>query len=109
MVPPVCPISSRAGASSTPGRSCVWSRMVGHGPIARVEFAIDGGWGCDLDRPIGDFAWRRWSLHWDATAGEHEPGCRAIDAAGDAQPADPPWNYQGMANNVVQRVPVTVA
>ena len=42
-----------------------------------------------------------------------EPGtyvlcCRATDAAGNVQPVDQPWNRQGMANNLVQRVPVVV-
>jgi hypothetical protein len=29
-------------------------------------------------------------------------------AAGNRQPLEAPWNYQGMGNNVVQRIPVTV-
>jgi sulfane dehydrogenase subunit SoxC len=32
---------------------------------------------------------------------------RAADADGD-QPVEQVWNRQGMANNLVQRVPVTV-
>jgi hypothetical protein len=34
--------------------------------------------------------------------------CRATDAAGRTQPAEPAWNRKGYANNAVQRVPVTV-
>jgi sulfane dehydrogenase subunit SoxC len=44
----------------------------------------------------------------DGTPGEHELACRATDAAGNVQPLEPPWNYQGMGNNVVQRVVVVV-
>jgi hypothetical protein len=34
--------------------------------------------------------------------------CRATDAAGNVQPLEQPWNYQGMGNNLVQTVPVSV-
>ena len=57
---------------------------------------------------MGDFAWRGWSFEWEAAPGEHELACRATDAAGDVQPLAAPWNYQGMGNNVVQRVNVSV-
>ena len=33
---------------------------------------------------------------------------RATDATGETQPVTQQWNRQGMANNLVQRVPVTV-
>jgi sulfane dehydrogenase subunit SoxC len=33
---------------------------------------------------------------------------RATDEAGGTQPVEQEWNRQGMANNLVQRVPVTV-
>lgn len=56
----------------------------------------------------GEFAWRSWSFEWDATTGDHELACRATDAAGNVQPVEQPWNYQGMGNNLVQTVPVTV-
>ncbi len=83
-----------------------WS---GGGPIVKVELAVDGGWRpAVLDAPAGDFAWRRWSCAWEATPGEHVLACRATDATGSAQPIDQPWNYQGMGNNLVQTVPVTV-
>jgi hypothetical protein len=57
---------------------------------------------------MGDFAWRRWTYSWHATPGEHVLSCRATDAAGNGQPLEQPWNYQGMGNNLVQAVPVTV-
>jgi len=81
----------------------------GTGPVARVEVAVDGDWAdAELDEPLGTYAWRGWRWPWQATIGEHMLSCRATDAAGNSQPIDPPWNVQGMANNVVQRVPVTV-
>ena len=33
---------------------------------------------------------------------------RATDATGNRQPTEPPWNYQGMGNNLVQSIPVLV-
>jgi DMSO/TMAO reductase YedYZ molybdopterin-dependent catalytic subunit len=110
MIPPGIPdfFSRRrlvdAGHVALAGRA--WS---GHGPIERVEVAIDGDWSdATLGPPVGAFAWRGWMFDWDATEGEHELACRATDAAGNVQPLEPPWNYQGMGNNVVQRIPVTV-
>jgi hypothetical protein len=57
----------------------------------------------------GDFSARRSTpFQRSSTPGEHELACRATDAAGNAQPLEAPWNYQGMGNNVVQGIPVTV-
>ena len=61
-----------------------------------------------LDPADGEFAWRGWSFSWQAEAGEHELMCRAMDALGQMQPMEPEWNYQGMGNNAVQKVAVTV-
>ena len=58
--------------------------------------------------PASPFAWCAWSLPWVADPGQHELSCRATDASGATQPLEPVWNYQGMGNNVVQRVKVTV-
>jgi sulfane dehydrogenase subunit SoxC len=83
-----------------------WS---GAGAVERVEVAVDGRWeDAMLAGPVGEFAWRGWSFDWDATTGEHELTCRATDARGNTQPLDAAWNYQGMGNNVVQRITVTV-
>jgi len=110
MIPPGIPdfFSRRRfvepGLVTLSGRA--WS---GHGPVERVEVAVDGEWAdATLAVPIGEFAWRGWSFDWHATAGDHELACRATDAAGKVQPADPLWNYQGMGNNAVQRIPVLV-
>ena len=45
---------------------------------------------------------------WDATPGEYELVVRATDGTGETQPLEQPWNHHGLANNMVQRVPVTV-
>jgi sulfane dehydrogenase subunit SoxC len=110
MVPPGIPdFFSRhrlvdPGPVTLSGRA--WS---GEAPIERVRVAVDGRWAdATLDTPVGEFAWRGWSFDWNAATGEHELACRATDAAGNTQPTEAPWNYQGMGNNVVQRVLVTV-
>lgn len=83
-----------------------WS---GHGPVERVEVGVDGRWADATLEPAADpFAWRGWSFTWDAGVGDHELACRATDAAGNRQPLAQPWNYQGMGNNLVQQVAVTV-
>ncbi|MBP1705871.1 MAG: putative sulfite oxidase [Chloroflexi bacterium] len=93
-----------AGPIDLEGRA--WS---GHGDVVRVEVGVDGRWSeATLDRPVGQFAWRRWACTWEATVGAHELSCRATDAGGNVQPVEQPWNYQGMGNNLVQRVAVTV-
>jgi DMSO/TMAO reductase YedYZ molybdopterin-dependent catalytic subunit len=83
-----------------------WS---GRAPIERVDVAIDGTWfNADLDAGLGDWAWRAWRFPWNAEPGEHSLSCRATDAAGEAQPLEQPWNLQGMRNNLVQTIDVTV-
>ncbi|HSI80057.1 MAG TPA: sulfite oxidase [Solirubrobacterales bacterium] len=93
-----------AGRVTIEGRA--WS---GAGPIVRVELGVDGEWfEADLAEPAGQWAWRRWSCEWQATPGDHVLSCRATDATGDAQPVEQPWNLQGVGNNLIQRVEVTV-
>jgi sulfane dehydrogenase subunit SoxC len=87
-----------------------WS---GFAPIERVDVSTDGGetWAqAELEEAPSAYAWRRWTYEWRP----QEPGgytltCRATDAAGNAQPAEPEWNLGGYENNAVQRVAVTVA
>ena len=93
-----------SGLVSLRGRA--WS---GEGDVVRVEIGVDGGWeDAKLADPIGRFAWRGWTYEWSATPGKHELACRATDALGNVQPLDPHWNLQGMANNLVQTISVTV-
>jgi DMSO/TMAO reductase YedYZ molybdopterin-dependent catalytic subunit len=93
-----------AGRVTLRGRA--WS---GDASVTRVEVGVDGAWtDAEVDPPLGEFAWRGWSYAWDATEGKHELACRATDAAGNVQPVDQPWNRQGVGNNLVQTVAVTV-
>jgi sulfane dehydrogenase subunit SoxC len=89
-----------------------WS---GHGPVVEVEVSVDGGdsWrAAEPDPPVGSFAWRRWTLPWDADLpGRYVLSARAVDATGRAQPTDlaeQPWNRGGFANNSLQQVEVLV-
>jgi DMSO/TMAO reductase YedYZ molybdopterin-dependent catalytic subunit len=60
-------------------------------PVARVEVQIHGGpWmSATIDDGVGsDYAWKLWSFAWsDASSGEHAITSRAIDVAGNVQPA----------------------
>lgn len=81
----------------------------GTAPIERVDVGIDGEWHeAQLGPVVGDWAWRGWSYEWEATPGEHALTCRATNAAGESQPTEQPWNLQGMANNLVQDLRVSV-
>ncbi len=96
--PGVVPLSGRA-----------WS---GRAPVTGVQVSTDGGrtWdAADLAGadPAHPYAWRAWTYDWVAAPGRCELQVRASDEAG-AQPVRPEWNRQGMANNLVQRVAVTV-
>jgi sulfane dehydrogenase subunit SoxC len=97
----------RPGAVPLSGRT--WS---GRAPVTRVEVSTDAGrtWDDAVLAPVDPahpFAWRAWSYEWQATPGCWELLVRATDEHG-TQPVQPEWNRQGMANNFVQRVPVTV-
>jgi DMSO/TMAO reductase YedYZ molybdopterin-dependent catalytic subunit len=110
MVPPGLPdfFTRRRFAAPGPVRleGRAWS---GHAPVSRVEVAIDGEWQeAALQPPLGPFAWRGWSADWQAVEGDHVISCRATDEAGNVQPLDQPWNYEGLGNNLVQEVAVTV-
>jgi sulfane dehydrogenase subunit SoxC len=98
----------RAGQVVLSGRA--WS---GRAPVTRVEVSTDGGRSWDdaelaAADPAHPWSWRGWTFTWDAHPGTVELVVRATDADGTGQPVEPEWNRQGMANNLVQRVPVTV-
>ncbi len=79
--------------------------------VSGVEVSSDGGetWAeAQLDEAITPFAWRGWSYDWEAKAGRYTLCVRARDSAGNLQPVEQPWTYQGMGNNMVQRVEVIV-
>jgi hypothetical protein len=96
------------GTHELTGRA--WS---GQAELTRVEVSVDSGrsWmDATLDPALGPWAWRRWRTQWTVrTPGRYELLVRATDATGDMQPVDAPWNTQGMANNMAQRVTVFVA
>jgi DMSO/TMAO reductase YedYZ molybdopterin-dependent catalytic subunit len=110
MVPPGIPDFFTRQRFQKPGRTVIRGRAwSGHGTVEHVEVAVDGKWhDAQLAPPVGQFAWRAWSWEWDAATGDHELACRATDAAGNVQPLEQPWNYQGMGNNMVQVVAVVV-
>ncbi|BAS14503.1 oxidoreductase molybdopterin binding [Arthrobacter sp. Hiyo8] len=74
-----------------------------------MEVCVDGVWEqAQLQAPTGRHAWRGWTFTWIATPGSHDLACRATDSTGQTQPETPEWNYQGMGNNDIQRLAVTV-
>ena len=110
MIPPGHPDFLTRRRVVEPGLVTVQGRAwSGHGEVVRVQLGVDGAWhDAELEPALGPFAWRGWTAAWQATPGEHELSCRATDAAGESQPLEQFWNYQGMGNNLVQTVPVTV-
>jgi sulfane dehydrogenase subunit SoxC len=110
MVPPGVPDFFTRKRILTPGPVLLQGRAwSGEGAVTGVEVGIDGTWlPAQLDKPAGGFAWRKWTLPWVADPGVHELSCRATDATGATQPLEQNWNYQGLGNNMVQRVSVTV-
>ncbi|MBD0330554.1 MAG: sulfite oxidase [Thermoleophilia bacterium] len=112
MVPPGIPDFLSRTRFVRPGRCTLEGRAwSGWGPIERVEVSLDGGarWAkAELGDAPSAFAWRGWAFAWDAEPGEYELACRAADAAGNTQPLEPQWNYDGFCNNAVQRVTVVV-
>lgn len=110
MIPPGIPDFFSRQRFVAPGptalRGRAWS---GEGAVTRVEVGVDGHWSdARLEAPVGPYAWRGWSFDWTAEPGIHELSCRATDSAGNSQPVEQPWNYQGMANNMTQLVMVLV-
>ena len=96
----------RAGVHTVRGRA--WAGRRG---VSRVEFSADAGatWtDAALSPRVGAYAWRAWSAEWNAAPGDHILTVRATDEAGNVQPIEQPWNYQGMGNNMAQRVEVVV-
>lgn len=103
-----------ARVTARDGRHRIDGMAWGPAPIAAVEVRIDDGpW--TRARLVGEdappFAWRFWSLDWQAQLGEHRIASRAIDAAGRVQPPmDDPviankrtyWESNGQVTRRVQ-------
>ena len=113
MIPPGIPDFFSRTRFVDPGPRVLEGRAwSGWAPVERVEVSADGGntWNeTMLGEPVSDFAWRGWKYEWNAEPGEHELSCRATDAAGHTQPTSSEWNFDGLCNNVVQRVRVIVS
>ena len=110
MVPPGIPEFFTRKRLLDAGRVTLGGRAwCGVAPVARVEVGIDGEWfDATLEGEAGPYAWRAWRFDWVATPGEHVLACRATDAAGITQPESQPWNVQGMGNNLIQSMEITV-
>ncbi|MGO4230828.1 sulfite oxidase [Arthrobacter sp. YAF34] len=110
MVPPGVPDFFTRSRVVPPGPVMLAGRAwSGQGAVVRVDVGIDGKWApAHLEHPAAPFAWSAWSIPWVADPGDHELTCRATDSSGAVQPLEQVWNYQGMGNNVVQRIKVSV-
>ena len=96
----------KAGKMALTGRA--WAGRLG---VSRVEVSVDGGetWSkAQLEEPGPKYAWRGWFCEWEATPGGHTLCVRATDTEKNVQLIAQPWNYQGMGNNMAQRVEVIV-
>lgn len=96
----------RPGLVRLEGRA--WS---GWAPVDRVEVSTDdsGTWvDAELGVAHGRWAWQGFSTVWDAVPGRYRLRVRAHDQSGRSQPAVPPWNRGGFANNADQPVEVVV-
>ena len=75
-------------AKLTAGKNAVagvaWAQTTG---IAKVQVRVDGGAWQDarLAQVPGKNTWVQWVYEWDATPGNHNISCRAIDADGNEQ------------------------
>jgi len=96
----------KAGKVTLTGRA--W---VGRSDVSRVEVSADGGssWlQAQLGSKVSRHAWKGWSFEWTAKPGKYILCARATDTEGNQQPLEQPWNFQGMGNNMVQRINVVV-
>jgi len=113
LVPPGFPDFQTRRRIVEAGEVALFGRAwTGTGTVAKVEVSTDGGasWReAELGEQAGPRAWRPWRLTWHADMpGDYELCVRATDDRGEVQPVEQPWNRQGMANNMAQRVDVTV-
>ena len=112
MIPPGIPDFMSRTRVVEPGPVTLRGRAwAGRLSISRVEASTDGGstWSdAKLDEQPSPFAWRGWSCEWDAKSGNHTLCVRATDAEENVQPIEQAWTFQGMGNNMVQRIKVVV-
>ncbi len=112
MIPPGIPDFLTRVRLLEPGTVEIQGRAwAGDRRVVRVEFSSDGGesWTAgQLEPQPAPFTWQRWACPWNASPGRYTLCVRASDEAGNTQPLEQPWNYQGMGNNMVQHVDVIV-
>jgi len=106
-------ISSHVGGELVPaGRVEVFgSAWSGGEAIVAVRVSGNAGedWGeARLSRPSGRFAPVKWSATIELESGSATLMACATDARGATQPLVARWNANGYANNVVQRVDISV-
>lgn len=93
----------RPGTVTLEGRA--WS---GWAQVEQVEVSTDDGATWDDARlddvPDSPWAWRRFTLPWEAVPGRHVLRVRTHDASGRSQRTEPAWNRGGFTNNADQGV-----
>jgi DMSO/TMAO reductase YedYZ molybdopterin-dependent catalytic subunit len=112
MIPPGVPDFLTRTRLVSAGRVRLAGRAwAGRSDVSRVEVSTDGGstWSdANLGERPSRFAWREWWFSWQARRGSFELCVRATDTEGNTQPMRHQWNFLGMGDNEVQRVPVVV-
>jgi DMSO/TMAO reductase YedYZ molybdopterin-dependent catalytic subunit len=101
--------SPQGGAELAGGRVTVrGAAWGGSGGIAEVAVRVDdGAWRPAALAPRrGRYARTLWGLQCELGPGRHVLACRATDSAGHAQPATPPPNPGGYANNAIHRIEI---
>ena len=76
-----------------------------------MEVSADGGgnWSAArLGDDLGRYSFRRWHAEWTPPArGEYRLQVRAVNNAGEGQPAQANWNRGGYMRNVIEEIRVT--
>ena len=112
MIPPGVPdFITRSRVVEAGSVKLIGRAWAGRTDVSRVEVSVDGGatWSeADLAAQESPYSWQAWSFAWDAAPGERTLCVRANDTEGNVQPVEQPWNFQGMGNNMLQRVNVVV-
>lgn len=98
-----------AGAVAVRGYALAGGRRA----VARVDVSVDGGqtWvEADWLSAAEAWSWRLWEARWTLAPGRYALVARAVDTAGNTQPAElaDVWNFKGYMNNAWHRASLTV-
>jgi sulfite oxidase len=100
------------GSTVKPGTVVIHgAAWAGEADIVKVEISTDGGttWtAAGLGADKAHYAWRLWSYHWKARAGDYTILSRATDTQGRVQPPSAAWNPSGYLYNAVDQVAIHV-